>query len=108
MTIKPVTPDEASKTNRSSIPEAIIQAVNEILSEKFTGGGSVDIKQDDILARACKIDPKLKNQRSKIFDNGWMDIEPVFEKAGWTVKYDKPAYCESYDAFFTFSKKRKK
>jgi hypothetical protein len=34
-----------------------------------------------------------------------MDFEPFYEKAGWKVVYDKPGYCESYAANFTFTRK---
>jgi hypothetical protein len=32
-----------------------------------------------------------------------LDIEPIYREAGWIVEYDKPAYCENYDANFTFT-----
>ena len=44
--------------------------------------------------------------RQTVFDNGWLDVEEAHRAAGWRVEYDKPAYNESYDAFFVFSKRR--
>ena len=38
-----------------------------------------------------------------------MDIEPVFEQAGWKVDFDRPGYNEGpYDAYFQFTKKKKR
>lgn len=50
--------------------------------------------------------PNVKRQ--EIFDNGWLDIETVYEDSGWSVEYDKPGYNESYEASWTFKPKRKK
>ena len=42
--------------------------------------------------------------RNEIFNKGWLNIEEVYRSAGWKVNYDKPAYNESYDAYFTFER----
>jgi hypothetical protein len=97
--VKPLSPSEVRKDKRTSIPDAIIQAVNELLAEKFRKG-SVNIKQKDIVERAMKIDEKIT--KKMIDDNHWLDFEPAFEKEGWTVSYDKPGWDENYDSSFTF------
>jgi hypothetical protein len=33
-----------------------------------------------------------------------MDVEDVYQKAGWEVEFDKPGYNEDYEANFKFSK----
>ncbi len=60
------------------------------------------ILQKDVIARIIASEPELTSQQ--IFDNHWLDIEDLYRKVGWKVKYDKPAYCESYDASFEFTK----
>jgi hypothetical protein len=50
----------------------------------------------------------LDVERAVVFDKGWLDVESIFRAEGWKVKYDKPAYCETYKAFFVFSRKKKK
>ncbi len=45
--------------------------------------------------------------RKQLFEKGWLDVEPIFKKAGWDVEYDKPGYNESYPATFKFSRKKK-
>jgi hypothetical protein len=37
-----------------------------------------------------------------IFEKGLLDVETVYERAGWKVTYDKPAYNETYPATFRF------
>jgi len=47
-----------------------------------------------------------KFKKNDIFEKNFLDFESVFRNVGWSVEYDKPGYCESYDAFFTFKKKK--
>lgn len=39
---------------------------------------------------------------NQLIKEKWLDIEDHYRKAGWKVTYDKPAYCENYDAYFKF------
>ena len=41
-----------------------------------------------------------------IFANSWLDVEDIYRNAGWDVEYDKPGYCENYEAHFVFRKKK--
>lgn len=94
---KPIKPGQVVK----KIPPEVIEVVNEMIQEGWDGA-SVTIKQDPLVAR---IAVKLNVPRQTIFDKGWLDFESLFEKEGWRVTYDKPAYCENYEAFFRFQKK---
>lgn len=67
---------------------------------------TIVIKQDEIVQMLLTIKPGL--ERSEIFDKGWLDIESAYRKAGWHVEYDKPGYCETYVAYWEFTRKRKK
>jgi hypothetical protein len=103
--IKPISPDEIIQNLDKIIPAAIIQAVNQLLMEKYRGTGEVTIKQKDIVERAVSIDERLTS--SIIFEKKYMDFEDLYRKSGWSVSYDKPGYNENYDAFFIFNKKKK-
>ncbi len=107
---KPITPSEARKTKTSSIPPEVFQAFNELIADKLRGGYAT-VKQDDVVERIVELmgvqlheDPR--NRRAVLFDKGWMDVEGHYEKAGWVVTYDKPAYNESYEPTFQFKIKR--
>lgn len=101
MAVKPITPDEVVKRKGSVIPDQVIEAVNTLVAKKWTGS-SATFKQDDIVGIIRGV---MGVSRDTIFEAGWLDFEPVFEEAGWKVYYDKPGYCEDYNATFTFSKK---
>jgi hypothetical protein len=103
--IKPITPDEIMGELENIIPQSIILAVNELLTEKYRGTGDVSIKQKDIIERAILIDETLTS--NIIFEKKYMDFEELYKKSGWSVSYDKPAYNENYDAYFIFNKKKK-
>lgn len=103
--IKPITPKEIMADMGSIIHPAVIQAVNDLLKKNYRGG-SCTIKQDEIVAAAIAIDGSLTS--TIIFKNHWMDFESVFVKAGWSIKYDKPGFNESYDAYFVFKSKTSK
>jgi hypothetical protein len=103
--VKPITPDEIMGNLENIIPQSIILAVNELLTEKYRGTGEVNIKQRDIIERATSIDETLTSDI--IFEKKYMDFEDLYRKSGWSVYYDKPAYDENYDAFFSFNKKKK-
>ena len=87
------------------IPQSIILAVNELLTEKYRGTGEVSIKQKDIIERVLSIDDTLT--KNIIFEKKYMDFEDLYRKSGWSVSYDKPSYDENYDAYFIFNKNKK-
>ena len=100
--VKPLSKAEALEL-LPEIPSIIIDAVNCLLKKKFPiSNGKCKILQDEILELVvgCPEDGKLS--KDMIFENHWLDFEPIFRKAGWKVSYDKPGYDESYKAFFIF------
>jgi hypothetical protein len=102
--MKPVTPKELKGTAGDDIPEVVIEAVNNLLKKKFRKNQSVTLRQDDIAKEISRLNSDMTP--TKVYANGWMDFEPVFERAGWTVTYDKPGYYESYPATFEFTPKK--
>jgi hypothetical protein len=101
--IKPISPEEAAKSADSVIPECIIAATNKLLVKNLNGK-SAKILQDEILKEVCADKDNPAAFREQIFANKWLDIEETYRKVGWKVTYDKPAYCETYEAFFIFEK----
>jgi len=104
--IKPITPAEVEN---KPIPDEIIAAFNDLIIKNYRSGEAT-VHQKEALKLARKnFDDAGKKVTSEqiceqIFDNGWMDVESTFMKAGWKVTYDKPAYHESYEAYFVFKK----
>jgi hypothetical protein len=98
--MKPITKAEVEEgLNDREFPVFVIQAFNECIMESRVRN-SKNVMQDDVVKRI----EKLGNvSRNSIFENHWLDVEKHYRKAGWTVKFDKPAYNESYKAYYTFS-----
>ena len=107
--VKPLSPDEVLEKKQESIPDEMLEAVNEMIVKKWNGSQAT-FKQEDVLdLYLSKIGEKnIQKSRDKVFDNHWMDFEGIYRKEGWSVEYDKPAYNETYAATFTFKKKGSK
>ncbi len=103
--MKPITPAEAAQFKVSKVPRFVIETFNDLIKNKFDGHSAV-IKQDEVVVAIVERYSTSDDQISakKIFDNHWLDVEPIFKAAGWKVEYDKPGYNESYAAYFKFSK----
>lgn len=101
MAVQPISPQEALALKITNIPDVVIETVNKMLAEKMTKNPRIVLLQKDICDRICAVAPGLN--KNLIYASGWLDFEPFYEKAGWKVVYDKPAYCENYEPNFTFT-----
>ena len=97
--VKPITPQEVVKAKQEEMPDEVIETWNHLIARAWDGHKST-IKLKDAVHELCK----LTDDDGGDVPHMWKDIEPIFRKAGWKVKYDGPAYCESYDAIYVFSK----
>lgn len=107
--IKPIAPNEVTETKIDIIfPDFVIEAFNYMIAQNFRNG-SATVAQDDVITKIFECGRKAGERvtRNQIFDKCWLDVEDIYRAAGWKVKYDKPAYCESYSAYFEFTKKPK-
>lgn len=77
----------------------ITNAVIEILKEQYVGR-SFTVKQKEITAKISY----PSGVRAKSED--WDKMEIMLRKAGWSIVYDGPAYCESYDAYYKIGPKK--
>lgn len=97
----PISPDEVGEYQHRTFPQEVFDAFNELISANFDGR-SANVLQEEA---ANLIAAKLDIEKRVVYNKGYLNIEPAYRAAGWKVEYDKPAYCESYDANFTFRKK---
>lgn len=102
MPIKPITPKQVDKEKSSQFPDFVIESFNHLIAKNWDGDCSV-IEQDEVITLILARAPGGID-RASVFDNHWLDVERFYEKAGWNVEYDKPAYSESYKAHFIFRK----
>ncbi len=98
--VKPITPAEAKKIKNTTFPKEVIEGFNEAIA-KHLRGNSARFTQDEVVELI--MNKGINASRAQLFDNGWMDVEDTYRELGWKVVYDKPGYCETYPATFTFS-----
>ena len=101
--IEPIKPNEAAALKKTVFPDFVIQAFNNMIVKNLNGKYST-ILQKDIISEIKRVS-KIKLTNDQIFDNHYLDVEDMYRDAGWKVEYDKPAYCETYEPIFIFTKK---
>jgi hypothetical protein len=101
---KPLSPKdvESAKTARQGNNKAVIEAANELIAQRWNGHDAT-FKLHELAKLARE---KLGWDARKQFEDGDLDIEPIFRKAGWSVDFDRPGYNETYEAHFIFTKRR--
>lgn len=112
--IKPIRPDEVQEKVNAEIPDFVIQAVNELIAKNWDGSSCTLLQKDiieraeEILAEQIREKYRKNNQHGDYwlpeFNYDWLNFEELFRSVGWKVYYDKPGYCETYDASFKFEK----
>lgn len=98
----PITPQEATKSAVTKIPEAVFNVFNALIVASLSGGDKeAVVSQEDVM----KVLVKQGFKRHEVYENNWLDIEPFYRKVGWKVEFDKPGYNEDYEATFTFKRR---
>lgn len=92
--VKPISPQEAQ--TQYSVPDFVIEAVNELLIERLGDKRYLMLKLGEVRNAI------IKHSSTDAFDKRWLDFEPLFQKSGWKVSYDGPGYNESYEGFYEF------
>lgn len=93
-------PGELLLQQKLSIPKEVLEAFEAEITKQWDGT-QARVLQKDVIARIKNI------SKEELYANHWLDVEPIFRANGWDVKYDKPAYCENYNAFFIFGPEKK-
>jgi hypothetical protein len=100
----PISPDEVVETKVATIPPEVFDVWNALIAKKWASGGRATIMQSEIVKELCEV---LKVERNKIFEMHWLDVEDAYRAQGWNVEYDRPGYCETYEASFIFTRGKK-
>lgn len=99
--VQPIRPEEVYSHKTRLIPEYVIKCFNDLIICHWNGQ-EARIAQDDVIKEICAVG---NIPRTLVFSKHYLDVEPIFEDAGWIVKYDKPGYGDFAEASYTFSKK---
>lgn len=102
--VRPLNPKEILEKRIADIPDAVLEAFNELIAKNFNGAYAI-VRQNEVVKLLVE---KKGINKNEIFENHWLDVEDLYRKAGWKVEYDKPGYNETYDAYFEFRPRGKK
>ena len=86
----PITYEEVIKERGLEIPDSIIEIVNFLIKKNFVPnrkGSKVYV--DDIVDNS-------PFSYDEFDDNGWFNLEHLYEKAGWNVEYFSPNFCDTF------------
>jgi hypothetical protein len=101
----PITPSETESAKKNHIPEVVFEAFNELIAKHYRNG-EARFKQEDVVKLVrSKHDTTSVSQ---MYLDHWFDVESSYEASGWKVEYDKPGFCETYPATWTFTKKKRR
>ena len=106
MNIKPITPNEIQDEKNLTIPDYIIESVNEILVKKWSGTEQkASFTQDELMELVLSKNPS--KTREQIFEDRDFDFEDFYRKLGWNVYYNKGQYYDTFPPYFVFRKETK-
>ena len=105
----PIKPENAEEKRKDNIPEEVFEAFNKLIVQNLSDGRSSFLKNDamyEILKNPPKefLDMDSNLVRQKIYDLKYLDVEESYRDAGWNVKYEGPAYWETFEDYFEFIK----
>lgn len=83
------------------LPEGVIEAVNDLLL-KSGSKNYISLTATAVREAICERMGVTAQTLNK--NKHWLEFEPFYRAAGWKVVYDRPGYCESYEASYNFSR----
>lgn len=98
MMTKPISPMECAAKKLEAIPDAVIEAFNTLIAARFDGRES-GFRQSEIVEAITKA---MCIPIAEVFQKGYLDVEEVYRKAGWIVKYDSPGFNETFSPYYRF------
>lgn len=99
--IEPITFDEVAHINEP-VHEEIIDTVNQLIKQNF----NYVLKESTVKIKDIFSNLKEKNfhySATEILERGWLDIERLYENAGWYVRYYSPSHNDVFEPYFYFS-----
>jgi hypothetical protein len=98
--VAPIRPEEVADAKSAQLPAAVIEVFNDLITTNWSGDRAT-VKQEKALVMIAE---RLGITRQEVFDRKLLDVEHAYIKAGWKVRYDKPGWDESYEAYFVFQR----
>ena len=114
--VQPIKPADVVEAKKKYIPDFVIEAVNKCIAKHlYDGRAQFTVEEVVDLIVNTKYPPHRMTDmggdtealefRRSLFTNRWLDIEAIYRANGWSVTFDRPAYNETYKAFWIFKAK---
>ncbi len=94
----PIKPTEIPVAKAVVIPPFVFDCFNKLIVLNFSNG-----KSHFLLREIAKMVEEECKAHNMLYNFKFLDVEDAYRANGWKVEYDYPAYCETYDASFTFT-----
>ena len=104
---KVYSPEDVLKKRVETIPDYVIDAFNDLLTENYHEDETI-IEQEDVIRKILEYSTDDELTRKTIFKKHYLDIENLDRNNGWEVEYRKPAFNEFFKAYFVFKSKKDK
>ena len=89
MAVNPISPNEVQE-KKVEIPDGVIEVFNDFIAKNFSNGRAEILEKKLLSAIAIK----MRVSKDACISNGWLDVEEIFQSAGWDVKRDKPVFID--------------
>lgn len=103
---KVYSPEDVLKKRVETIPDYVIDAFNDLLTENYQEDETI-IEQEDVIRKILEYSTDDELTRETIFKKHYLDIENLYRNNGWEVDYKKPAFDERFVPYFIFKPKKK-
>ena len=104
---KVYSPEDVLKKRVETIPDYVIDAFNDLLTENYQEDETI-IEQEDVIRKILEYSTDDELTRETIFKKHYLDIENLYRNNGWEVNYKKPMFNEHFKAYFVFKSKKNK
>ena len=102
--VEPISLKEAPQKKEQLLPGFVIEAFNNVIAKNLSNGYSRFL-QKEVVAEMIRLSEDSVTV-DEMFKKKYLDVEGIYRKKGWIVSFEGPAYCESFEPYFTFKEKR--
>lgn len=107
----PLSPAEAKAAVEAAIPDFVFESFNALIVENLRGKSAHFLHKDlcDALVAAGVAAGHADLTVDELYKRNWLNTHSIYahyRAAGWKVDYDRPGYCETYQAHWTFTEDR--
>lgn len=106
MKTTPITPEEIKNVIEDITPDFVIEAVNNLLKEKYRGEYIIKITGKEVLREILRCSPADITEEI-IYEKKYLNFELLYEKYGWIIKWISPDLDESFTPYYEIKRKPK-